>query len=152
VKVTVNGKDVPSILTRKPDNPAVATAVAAAGYRRPRCRHREDVETRSISSVRSCGADRTAVQPGDLRHMVYGPIAAMLVELFPTKIRYTRCSLPTTSVTAGSVDYCRDLVFAIVASKRYLRRPVVSDHLRIDHRGRRLFFLPETKDVDIKTN
>ena len=26
--------------------------------------------------------------------MVYGPIAAMLVELFPTKIRYTSMSLP----------------------------------------------------------
>ena len=26
--------------------------------------------------------------------MVYGPIAAMLVELFPTRIRYTSMSLP----------------------------------------------------------
>ena len=26
--------------------------------------------------------------------MVYGPIAAFLVELFPTKIRYTSMSLP----------------------------------------------------------
>jgi hypothetical protein len=35
--------------------------------------------------------------------MVYGPIAAMLVELFPTRIRYSACRCPTTSATAGSV-------------------------------------------------
>jgi len=29
---------------------------------------------------------------------------------------------------------------------------VVSDHLRIDHRVVGFFFLPETQDVDIKTN
>jgi hypothetical protein len=29
-----------------------------------------------------------------LRTMVYGPIAAFLVELFPTRIRYTSMSLP----------------------------------------------------------
>ena len=28
--------------------------------------------------------------------MVYGPIAAYLVELFPTRIRYTSMSLPST--------------------------------------------------------
>ena len=35
--------------------------------------------------------------------MVYGPIAAFLVELFPTRIRYTSMSLPRTSA-AGSAD------------------------------------------------
>ncbi len=34
--------------------------------------------------------------------MVYGPIAAALVELFPTRIRYTGMSLPYTSATGGS--------------------------------------------------
>jgi hypothetical protein len=39
--------------------------------------------------------------------MVYGPIAAMLVEMFPTRIRYTSMSCPTTSATAGSAACCR---------------------------------------------
>jgi len=38
--------------------------------------------------------------------MVYGPIAAFLVELFPTKIRYTSMSLPITSATAGLAACC----------------------------------------------
>lgn len=40
--------------------------------------------------------------------MVYGPIAAMLVELFPTRIRCTSMSLrPTISAMAGSAASCR---------------------------------------------
>ena len=39
--------------------------------------------------------------------MVYGPIAAMLVELFPARIRYSAMSLPTTSGTGGLEDFCR---------------------------------------------
>ena len=39
--------------------------------------------------------------------MVYGPIAALLVEMFPTRIRYTGMSCPTISATAGSVACCR---------------------------------------------
>jgi hypothetical protein len=38
--------------------------------------------------------------------MVYGPIAAMLVEMFPTRIRYTSMSCRTTSATAGSAACC----------------------------------------------
>jgi hypothetical protein len=39
--------------------------------------------------------------------MVYEPIAAFLVEMFPTKMRYTVMSLPSTSATAGSAACCR---------------------------------------------
>ena len=39
--------------------------------------------------------------------MVYGPIAAYLVELFPTRIRYTSCRCHTTSATDGSAVCCR---------------------------------------------
>jgi len=38
--------------------------------------------------------------------MVYAPIGAWLVELFPARIRYTSMSLPTTSATAGSAASC----------------------------------------------
>jgi hypothetical protein len=44
--------------------------------------------------------------PGDLVTMVYGPIAAMLVEMFPTRIRYTSMSCRITSATAGSAACC----------------------------------------------
>ena len=39
--------------------------------------------------------------------MVYGPIAAWLVELFPTRIRYAGCRCRITSATAGSAASCR---------------------------------------------
>ena len=39
--------------------------------------------------------------------MVYGPIAAFLVELFPTRSATRRCRCPTTSATAGSAASCR---------------------------------------------
>lgn len=39
--------------------------------------------------------------------MVYGPIAAMLVEMFPTRIRYTGMSLPIISAMAGLAACCQ---------------------------------------------
>ena len=63
--------------------------------------------------------------------MVYGPIAAFLVELFPTKIRYTSMSLPyhigngwfggmlpllATAMMASSGDIYRGLWYPIVVS------------------------------------
>ncbi len=39
--------------------------------------------------------------------LVYGPIAAYLVEAFPAKVRYTSMSVPTTSATASSVGCCQ---------------------------------------------
>jgi hypothetical protein len=38
--------------------------------------------------------------------MVYGPIAAWLVELFPARIRYTSMSLPYHTGN-GSAAFCR---------------------------------------------
>ena len=71
--------------------------------------------------------------------MVYGPIAAMLVELFPTKIRYTSMSLPYHIGNGWFGGLLPATAFAIVAvDRRYLRRSLVSDHLRVDHRGHRL--------------
>ncbi len=39
--------------------------------------------------------------------MVYGPIAAMLVEMFRPASATPRCRCPTTSATAGSAASCR---------------------------------------------
>ncbi len=47
--------------------------------------------------------------------LVYAPIAAWLVELFPTRIRYSGLSLPYHIGTAGLAASCRRPVFAIVA-------------------------------------
>ena len=70
--------------------------------------------------------------------MVYGPIAAMLVELFPTRIRYTSMSLPYHIGNGWFGGLLPATAFAIVASDRqHLLRALVPDHLRGDHRGHR---------------
>ena len=47
--------------------------------------------------------------------MVYGPIAAMLVELFPTRIRYTSMSLPYHIGNGWFGGLLPTMSFAIVA-------------------------------------
>ena len=48
--------------------------------------------------------------------MVYGPIAAWLVELFPTRIRYTGLSLPYHIGNGWFGGFLPATVFAIVAA------------------------------------
>src|ERR1700704_1012602 len=82
--------------------------------------------------------------------MVYGPIAAFLVELFPTKIRYTSMSLPyhigngwfggmlpllATAVVAATGDIYAGLWYPIIVAVMTL---IVG-----------ALFLRDTKDVDI---
>ena len=47
--------------------------------------------------------------------MVYGPIAAMLVELFPTRIRYTSMSLPYHIGNGWFGGLLPSVTFAMVA-------------------------------------
>ena len=61
------------------------------------------------------GDGRDPVRPGDLVTMVYGPIAAMLVELFPTRIRYTSMSLPYHIGNGWFGGLLPTTAFAIVA-------------------------------------
>ncbi len=83
--------------------------------------------------------------------MVYGPIAAFLVELFPTQIRYTSMSLPyhigngwfggmlpltATALVAASGDIYYGLWYPIIVAVMSL---VIGS-----------FFLTETKDRDIR--
>jgi len=49
--------------------------------------------------------------------MVYGPIAAMLVEMFPTRIRYTSMSLPYHIGNGWFGGFLPAISFAIVAAK-----------------------------------
>ncbi len=84
--------------------------------------------------------------------MVYGPIAAFLVELFPTKIRYTSMSLPyhigngwfggmlpllATAIVAATGDIYAGLWYPIVIAVMTLVIGAI--------------FLRDTKDVNIET-
>jgi MFS family permease len=82
--------------------------------------------------------------------MVYGPIAAMLVELFPTRIRYTSMSLPYHIGNGWFGGLLPATSFAIVASTgdiySGLWYPII---FALATAVIGFFFLPETKDVDI---
>ena len=85
--------------------------------------------------------------------MVYGPIAAMLVELFPTRIRYTSMSLPYHIGNGWFGGLLPATAFAIVASTgdiyAGLWYPVIFASITVVIG---FFFLPETKDVDITSD
>jgi hypothetical protein len=82
--------------------------------------------------------------------MVYGPIAAWLVELFPTRIRYTSMSLPYHIGNGWFGGFLPTTAFAVVllTGNIYsgLWYPIIVA-LMTCVIG--IFFLPETKDVDI---
>jgi MFS family permease len=82
--------------------------------------------------------------------MVYGPIAAWLVELFPTRIRYSGLSLPYHIGNGWFGGFLPATVFAIVAwtGNIYygLWYPIVVAAMSFVIG---LIFLPETKDRDI---
>ncbi|HEU0203301.1 MAG TPA: MFS transporter [Burkholderiaceae bacterium] len=85
--------------------------------------------------------------------MVYGPIAAMLVELFPTRIRYTSMSLPYHIGNGWFGGFLPATAFAIVAatgdiySGLWYPIAVAAMTLLIGS-----LFIKETKDVDIFAN
>ena len=82
--------------------------------------------------------------------MVYGPIAAMLVELFPTRIRYTSMSLPYHIGNGWFGGLLPTTFFAIVASTGNmfsgLWYPIIIAAITFVVG---MLFVPETKDVDI---
>ena len=82
--------------------------------------------------------------------MVYGPIAAWLVELFPTRIRYTGLSLPYHIGNGWFGGFLPATVFAIVAATgdiySGLWYPIIIACMSFVVA---LIFLPETKDRDI---
>ena len=151
VAVKINGVDTPYTAAAA-SNPVVLAALQAAGYPKP-------------------GANPTLVKmahPFDIFRaqpaaiigllfilvifvtMVYGPIAAMLVELFPTRIRYTSMSLPYHIGNGWFGGLLPATAFAIVASTgdiyAGLWYPVIFASITVVVG---FFFLPETKDVDI---
>ena len=82
--------------------------------------------------------------------MVYGPIAALLVELFPTRIRYTGLSLPYHIGNGWFGGFLPATAFAIVAATGNIYSglwyPIIIASMSFVVA---LIFMPETKDRDI---
>ena len=85
--------------------------------------------------------------------MVYGPIAAMLVEMFPTRIRYTSMSLPYHIGNGWFGGLLPTTSFAIVAQTGNMYNglwyPIIIAGITVVIGT---LFLRETKDVDIYAN
>ncbi|WP_407116494.1 MFS transporter [Bradyrhizobium sp. LMG 9283] len=151
VKVVVNGKEVP-YTNAKDSNPAVLAAVQAAGYPKAgdagivKMAHPFDIFRPQVAAI--IGLLFILVL---FVTMVYGPIAAMLVELFPTRIRYTSMSLPYHIGNGWFGGLLPATAFAIVASTgdiyAGLWYPIIFASITVVIG---FLFLPETKDVDIK--
>ena len=85
--------------------------------------------------------------------MVYGPIAAMLVEMFPTRIRYTSMSLPYHIGNGWFGGLLPTTAFAIVAQTGNMYNglwyPIIIASMTFIIGT---LFIKETKDVDIYAN
>jgi MFS family permease len=85
--------------------------------------------------------------------MVYGPIAAMLVEMFPTRIRYTSMSLPYHIGNGWFGGLLPTTAFAIVAQTGNMYNglwyPIIIAAMTFVVG---VLFVKETKDIDIYAN
>jgi MFS family permease len=150
VKIVVNDKEV-AYTDAKTSNPAITAAVQAAGYPKP-----GDAGIVKMSNPFDIFRPQVAAIIGLLFilvvyvTMVYGPIAAMLVELFPTRIRYTSMSLPYHIGNGWFGGLLPATAFAIVASTgdiySGLWYPVIFASITFVIG---MLFVPETKDMDI---
>ena len=149
-KVTINGKD---IAIDAGFAKTLATEATAAGY--PAAGDARIVKTGFLGALFNAQSLTVIAILTVLViyvTMVYGPIAAALVELFPTRIRYTGMSLPyhigngwfggllpatSFAMVAGTGDIYYGLWYPIVFA---LITFVVG-----------MLFVPETKDRDIMT-
>ena len=84
--------------------------------------------------------------------MVYGPIAAMLVEMFPTRIRYTSMSLPYHIGNGWFGGFLPPTAFAMVAANGNIYHglwyPIVIASMTFVIG---MLFVRETKDRDLET-
>ncbi len=85
--------------------------------------------------------------------MVYGPIAAMLVEMFPTRIRYTSMSLPYHIGNGWFGGFMPAISFSIVAAQGNIYSglwyPIIIATMTFVVG---MLFVRETKDVNIYAN
>ena len=156
-KIVVNDKEVNVFKDGKldPDFSKNLTAAAvAAGY--PKA---DDAGKVKMTGVFDIFRAQTATIIGILLvlviyvTMVYGPIAAALVELFPTRIRYTSMSLPYHIGNGWFGGLLPATAFALVAQTGDifygLWYPIVFALITFVIG---LLFVPETKDRDIYAN
>jgi MFS family permease len=143
---TINGAAAPSA------GADLVTAAQAAGY--PKAGDPTILKTPSIgemfSSARALQAAGILFILVVFVTMVYGPIAALLVELFPTRIRYTGMSLPYHIGNGWFGGFLPPTAFAIVAASGNifsgLWYPIIVAMMTFVIG---LLLLPETKDRDI---
>ena len=149
-RVSVNNKDVAVAAAIPANMTAFSAAAAEAGY--PKAGNPNIVKATSIVP----GTAQAWTVVGILTilviyvTMVYGPIAAALVELFPTRIRYTAMSLPYHIGNGWFGGFLPPTAFAMVASTGDiyfgLWYPIV---IAMGTFVIGLIFVPETKDRDI---
>jgi len=133
---------------------ALVAAAQAAGY--PKAGDASILKQPSVGGVLSDGRAWAAIGILFLMvvlvTMVYGPIAAMLVELFPTRIRYSGMSLPYHIGNGWFGGFLPPTAFAIVAATGNifsgLWYPIIIALMTFVIG---LLFVPETKDRDIFT-
>jgi MFS family permease len=122
---------------------AVADALKAAGY--PAKADMTKVDTFMVIAILTYLVI--------LVTMVYGPIAAMLVEMFPTRIRYTSMSLPYHIGNGWFGGLLPTTAFAIVAQTGNMYNglwyPIIIAGMTFVIG---MLFVKETKDVDIYAN
>ncbi len=151
-KVTVSGNEV---VVDKDFATKVTAAAVEAGY--PKVGDPSILKAPTVAGVLT---DPRAIQMMGILFMlviyvtmVYGPIAALLVELFPTRIRYSGMSLPYHIGNGWFGGFLPPTAFAIAASTgdifSGLWYPIV---IAMGTFVIGLIFMPETKDRDIFAN
>jgi hypothetical protein len=149
-KVTFNGKEAP-IAAAIPANITGFTAASVeAGY--PKAGDASIVKLESIVPKTGQAWGIIAILTVLVLYVtaVYGPIAAALVEFFPTRIRYTAMSLPYHIGNGWFGGFLPPTAFAMVAATGDiyfgLWYPIV---IALGTFVIGLIFVPETKDRDI---
>lgn len=154
-KVTVGGKAFDSVngngmdakafaAQRTAFNTAVTAAVGEAGY---------PVKGADPAAINMPMLIAVLTYLAILVTMVYGPIAAALVELFPTRIRYTSMSLPYHIGNGWFGGLLPPIAVALVAATGNIYAglwyPIAIAAMTFVVG---LIFVPETKNVDITKN
>jgi len=157
-RVVMNGKDVPIAAALPANITAFTNAAAEAGYPKP-----GDASIVKLNPTVG-GFFQALAHPQGLPLIgiltilvlyvtaVYGPIAAALVEFFPTRIRYTAMSLPYHIGNGWFGGFLPPTAFAMVAATGDiyfgLWYPIV---IALGTFVIGLLLVPETKDRDIYT-
>ena len=149
-KVVVNGKDI-AIAPAIPANmTAFSAAAVEAGY--PKAGDASIVKTTSVIPTTAQAWKTVLILTILVLYVtaVYGPIAAALVEFFPTRIRYTAMSLPYHIGNGWFGGFLPPTAFAMVAATGDiyygLWYPVV---IALGTTVIGLLFVPETHKRDI---